>query len=76
MRIKNHLTNKNKREVILLNQFLKHELPLGFGMALAQNSQAMKIFADMSEGEQREVLEKAHHVNSKQEMQALVQSLI
>lgn len=52
------------------------ELPLGFGMALAQNEEAMKCFECMSENEKKAVLQKTHSVNSKSEMRALVNSLI
>ena len=48
------------------------ELPLGFGMALAQNETAMKKFESLTETEKQSVLEQAHHVNSKREMQRLV----
>lgn len=50
-------------------------LPLGFGMALAQNTQAMECFSHMAAGEQAKYVEKAHHVHSKQEMSALVNSI-
>lgn len=52
------------------------ELPLGFGMALAQNETAMKKFETLSEQEKQAVIQKTHSVNSKYEMQALVNSLI
>ena len=49
-----------------------NELPLGFGMALAQNENAMKKFESLTEREKQSVLEQAHHVNSKREMRQLV----
>lgn len=52
------------------------ELPLGFGMALAQNESAMKRFETLSELEKAAVVEKTHSVTSKREMQALVNSLL
>ncbi|NCC66623.1 MAG: hypothetical protein EOM14_00315 [Clostridia bacterium] len=52
-----------------------HELPLGFGMALAQNPDAMKIFSNLTESKQSEILQKAHAVKSKNEMQSLVSNL-
>ena len=52
------------------------DLPLGFGMALAQNEPAMKKFEALSESEKMAFVEKTHSVNSKSEMQALVDSLI
>lgn len=51
------------------------ELPLGFGMALAQNEAAMKKFETLSETEKRAIIDKTHTVNSKREMKALVNNL-
>ena len=51
------------------------ELPLGLGLALAQNPEAMKRFSGLSKPARSELLRKAHGVSSKNEMQALVQTL-
>ncbi len=51
------------------------KLPVGFGMALAMNQDAMHAFASMPEARQNAVLEKAHSISSKSEMQQLVMSL-
>ena len=51
------------------------ELPLGFGMALAQNEAAMKRFESLSEPEKHAVLARTHSVTSKRQMQQLVDSL-
>lgn len=48
------------------------ELPLGFGMALAQNEAAMKKFESLPETERQAVVEQAHHVHSKREMRQLI----
>ena len=53
----------------------RNDLPLGFGFALAQNPDAMQAFSSLSEGKQAEILQKAHAVSSKREMQALVRGL-
>lgn len=53
----------------------KIDLPLGFGMALAQNEPAMKQFEALSEAQKADVISKSHNVNSKQEMESLVNSL-
>jgi hypothetical protein len=51
-------------------------IPLGFGMALAQNPEAMEKFAAMT-GEQRQgILNKAHTIRSKDEMYSYVNSLV
>ena len=51
------------------------EIPLGLGMALAQNLSAMERFASMTEQEQSELIARTHNIKSKQEMQAFVNSL-
>ncbi len=51
------------------------ELPLGFGMALAQNEAAMRRFEHMSEEEKQAVLDQVHRVRSKAEMRRLVSGL-
>lgn len=53
----------------------KRELPLGFGMALAQNEAAMHAFEAMTEAQKTAVLQRTHSVRSKQEMQQLVAGL-
>lgn len=52
-----------------------NDLPLGFGMALAQHPEAMQRFANMSETQKTEVLSKIHNIQSKEEMQAFVAKL-
>lgn len=51
-----------------------NDLPMGFGMALAQNEPAMKKFESLSE-EKQDVIRRAHNVASKNEMRALVNGL-
>ena len=53
----------------------KLELPLGLGMALAQNEAAMKQFESLSASEKKHFTERAHSVRSKQEMRRLVDGL-
>ena len=52
------------------------ELPQGLGMALAQHPEAMARFAGLSEEEQQAIIDGAHAVRSKQEMQAYVENLM
>lgn len=54
---------------------LMQELPLGFGMALAQRPDAMARFCALSEARQAELLQRVHAVCSRQEMQQLVAQL-
>ena len=52
------------------------DLPLGFGMALAQHPEAMARFSALSEEEQQAIINGTHAVRSKQEMQAYVENLM
>ena len=51
------------------------DLPLGFGMALAQHPQAMDRFVHMTDREQEQILSQIHNINSKEEMQSFVARL-
>ena len=50
-------------------------MPLGLGMALAQNTDAMKYFSDLTPGEQAKIISHVRTINSKNEMHQFVQSL-
>ena len=52
------------------------DVPLGFGMALAQNPIAMDVFSGLSEQARRQVLEKSRRIRSKEEMRSYVDSLV
>lgn len=51
------------------------DIPLGLGMALAQNQDAMTHFASLSAMQRQAIIEAAHHISSKQQMQSLVSEL-
>ena len=51
------------------------KLPLGFGMALAQNETALHKYAALSETEKIALMAQVHSVQSKAEMQQLVAEL-
>lgn len=51
------------------------EVPMGFSMALAKNTNAMKKFSSLSKEQQQKVIEQTHSINSKQEMQNYVNNL-
>ena len=48
------------------------EVPIGMGMALAMNTDAMAKFSSLDESGKQKVIEGAHGINSKQEMQQYV----
>ena len=54
----------------------KPGMPLGLGMALAQNHDAMTRFATLSDEGKRRIIEQTHSVNSKREMKAFVDKLV
>ena len=53
----------------------KNDLPLGFGFALAQNPEAMRAFSLLPEEKRSQIVQQAHSVSSKSEMQSLVNGL-
>ena len=52
-----------------------YKVPIGFGMALAQNTAAMNRYARLSETQKQDILDRAHTVRSEKEMYTLVASL-
>lgn len=48
------------------------DIPMGLGMALAQNSSAMMRFAGLPDEEKQAIIEGTHAIHSKQEMQEYV----
>ena len=53
-----------------------YKVPIGFGMALAMNQPAMNAYSAMTEAQKQEILDKAHHAKSEQEMHQIVNSII
>ena len=51
------------------------EIPMGFGMALAQNAQALEAFSRLSDLEQQQIIDGTHEIESKQQMKNYVQQL-
>ena len=55
-----------------MNKLLS-EVPIGFGMHLAQNLDAMTTFANLDKKEKEEVVSHAKNISSKEEMNSLWQ---
>ena len=51
------------------------KIPIGLGMALAENMQSLQIFAGMSNSMQQEVINRTHEMNSSSEMKEFVSGL-
>lgn len=51
------------------------EVPIGFGMALAQNEKAVNAYAMMTKEQKQDILKKAHAARSENEMRQLVSDL-
>ena len=49
-----------------------YKIPIGFGLALAANTAAMNRYAQLSEAQKQDILNKAHNVRSEKEMRELV----
>lgn len=52
------------------------EMPLGLGMALAQDVNAMDYFASLPDQKQQEIISRTHSIQSKQEMHQLVSDMM
>lgn len=52
------------------------EMPVGLGMALAMNPEAMERFSSLSEQQKQQVINGTHAVKSRREMQQYVQNII
>lgn len=57
------------------NNLDSSKIPMGLGMALAQNINAMKAFTNMPIEKQREVVKHTHQISSKSEMQNFVEDI-
>lgn len=55
-----------------MNEYYDRSMPIGLAMMLAQNNDAMRNFALMSENDQQRVLNRARNVSSKAQMHELV----
>ena len=53
----------------------KKEMPVGFGMALAMNPEAMQKFASLSETKKQEIIRGTHAVSSKAKMKRYVENI-
>lgn len=52
-----------------------YKVPIGFGMALAQNTAAINRYAHLTEQQKQDILNKVRGVRSEKEMHDLVASL-
>lgn len=52
------------------------EIPVGFGMALAQNEEAMNAFAMMTGAQKQAVWAQARNARSEREMQSIVNGIV
>lgn len=52
-----------------------YKVPIGFGLALSANTEAMNRYAHLSESQRQDILSKAHNVRSEAEMYSLVANL-
>ena len=53
----------------------RNELPVGFGIALAKNAEAMQRFANLTDSEKQEIIDGTHAIESKREMERYVDSI-
>lgn len=52
------------------------EMPVGLGMALAMNPDAMEKFSSLTESQKMEIVNGTHRIRSRKEMQQYVSNII
>ena len=50
-------------------------IPMGLGIALAQNLKAMNCFSSLSDEDKKDIINGTHRINSKDEMRRYVDSI-
>ena len=58
-----------------MNENNKSDMPISFQMALAHNIGAMNVFLKLKDSEQDEIINKAKSVQTKREIQMIVDSI-
>ena len=53
-----------------------HDMPVGLGMALAMNPEAMQKFSSLNDKQKWEVVSGVHAVDSREEMKRYVENII
>ena len=53
-----------------------YQVPIGFGMALARNPQALNAYSAMTEQQKQAILSQAHNAKSEQDMNRIVNNLM
>lgn len=59
----------------MMNILNNDEIPVGLSMAFAENLRAMERFSNLDEQGRQDVIERARHAGSKQEMKSIVSGL-
>lgn len=53
-----------------------YEMPIGLGMALAMNPEAMQKFASLPDSKKLDIINGTHAISSKEEMRRYVENII
>lgn len=56
------------------NLLNNREIPVGLGMALAENLDALNYFSSLNEAQKSDIIEHTHQIRSKKEMHHFVNS--
>lgn len=60
----------------MINNVNGPHMPMGLGMALAENLEAMNYFSSLSAEQQQQIIDHTHSIQSKQEMRQYVASFV
>lgn len=53
-----------------------YKVPIGFGMALSMNLNALNAYSAMTEAQRQTILSQAHNARSQQEMHQIVNNIL
>lgn len=59
-----------------MNMLDKKGIPIGLGLALSDNVEAMNAFYSLDEAERDKIIQRSHNARSKEDMAGIVSSLI
>ena len=58
------------------NKIYGGDVPMGLGMALVQNRDALKKFSDMTDSQRKKIIDGTHNIRSSEEMEVYVQGIV
>lgn len=52
-----------------------HDVPIGFGMSLSQNLDALNTFSNLSDAEKQQIIQQAKNAKTKEDMERIIHTM-